>query len=145
LLEAAPTILPPLPERVQKAAERELRKLGVEIHTAEQVCEVTAEGVRTRSGLSIPANLTVWTAGVNGPAFLRDLDGLEVSHRRARDHRRAKGESEAPLTVVPNDPWNHHEINRTLLLDPIDGKVLQVNVTDVGEASIWVDGGWTAQ
>jgi NADH dehydrogenase len=79
LLEAAPTILPPLPERVQKAAERELRKLGVEIHTAEQVCEVTAEGVRTRSGLSIPANLTVWTAGVKGPDFLRDLDGLEVN------------------------------------------------------------------
>jgi NADH dehydrogenase len=79
LIEAAPTILSPLPERVQKAAERELRKLGVEIHTAEQVCEVTAEGVRTRSGLSIRANLTVWTAGVKGPAFLRDLDGLEVN------------------------------------------------------------------
>jgi hypothetical protein len=49
------------------------------------------------------------------------------------------------LTVVPNDPWNHDEINRTLLLDPIDGEVLQMDVTGVGEASIWVDGGWTAQ
>ena len=50
------------------------------------------------------------------------------------------GRSEAPLTVVPNHPWNHDLISRRLLLDPIDGKVLQVDVTDAGEEAIELDG-----
>jgi hypothetical protein len=50
------------------------------------------------------------------------------------------GQSEAPLTVVPNHPWNYDVIARTLLFDPIDGKVLQVHVTDAGEEAIELDG-----
>ena len=79
LIEAAPSVLPALPERLQEATERALRDLGVEIHTSEQVERVTAEGVHTRSGRLVPADLTVWTAGVKGPAWLADLDGLEVN------------------------------------------------------------------
>ena len=79
LIEAAPSVLPALPERLQEATERALRDLGVEIHTGEQVERVTAEGVHTRSGRLLPADLTVWTAGVKGPAWLADLDGLEVN------------------------------------------------------------------
>ena len=79
LIEAAPSVLPALPERVQQATERALRDLGVEIHTGEQVDRVTAEGVHTRSGRLVPADLTVWTAGVKGPPWLADLDGLEVN------------------------------------------------------------------
>jgi NADH dehydrogenase len=79
LIEAAPSVLPALPERVQQATERALRDLGVEIYTGEQVHRVTAEGVHTRSGRLLPADLTVWTAGVKGPPWLADLDGLEVN------------------------------------------------------------------
>jgi NADH:ubiquinone reductase (H+-translocating) len=79
LIEAAPSVLPALPERVQQATERALRELGVEIYTGEQVDRVTAEGVHTRSGRLLPADLTVWTAGVKGPPWLVDLDGLEVN------------------------------------------------------------------
>jgi hypothetical protein len=50
------------------------------------------------------------------------------------------GQSEAPLTVVPNHPWNHDVIARTLLFDPVDGKVLQVDVTDAGEEAIELAG-----
>jgi hypothetical protein len=50
------------------------------------------------------------------------------------------GQSEAPLTVVPNHPWNHQVIDRRVLLDTIDGRVLQVAVTDAGEKPIQVDG-----
>ena len=78
LIEAAPSVLPALPERLQVATERQLRTLGVEVHTAEQVERVTADGVHTRSGQLIPADLIVWTAGVKGAAWLADLDGLEV-------------------------------------------------------------------
>jgi NADH dehydrogenase len=79
LIEAAPSVLPALPERLQQATERALGALGVELHTSEQVERVTAEGVYTRSGRLLPADLTVWTAGVKGPAWLADLDGLEVN------------------------------------------------------------------
>ena len=78
LIEAAPSVLPALPERLQVATERQLRAIGIEVRTSEQVARVTAEGVHTRNGELIPADLIVWTAGVKGPALLADLDGLEV-------------------------------------------------------------------
>jgi len=79
LIEAAASVLPALPERLQTATERQLQALGIEIHTGKQVARVTAEGVHTRNGELIPADLTVWTAGVKGPQWLADLDGLEVN------------------------------------------------------------------
>jgi NADH dehydrogenase len=79
LIEAAPSVLPALPERLQVATTRQLEALGVEIHTNEQVREVTAEGIHTRAGGFFPAELIVWTAGVKGPAWLAQLDGLEVN------------------------------------------------------------------
>jgi NADH dehydrogenase len=79
LIEAAPSVLPALPERLREATERALRDLGVEVHTGEQVERVTAEGVHTRSGRLVLADLTVWTAGVKGAAWLAELDGLEVN------------------------------------------------------------------
>jgi NADH:ubiquinone reductase (H+-translocating) len=79
LIEAAPSVLPALPERLQEATARALHDCSVEIHTNEQVERVTAEGVHTRSGRFLPADLIVWTAGVKGPAWLAELDGLEVN------------------------------------------------------------------
>ena len=79
LIEAAPSVLPALPERLQVATARQLEALNVEIHTGQQVREVTAEGIHTRSGEFFPADLIVWTAGVKGPAWLAQLDGLEVN------------------------------------------------------------------
>ena len=41
--------------------------------------EVRADGVCLASGEFIPSELVVWSAGVKGPEFLRNLDGLEVN------------------------------------------------------------------
>lgn len=79
LIEAAPTVLPALPERLQVATTRQLEALNVEVHTGQQVEEVTAAGIHTRSGEFYPADLIVWTAGVKGHAWLAQLDGLEVN------------------------------------------------------------------
>jgi NADH dehydrogenase len=79
LIEAAPSVLPALPERLQEATARQLEALNVEIHTGQQVAEVTAAGIHTRSRAFFPADLIVWTAGVKGPSWLAQLDGLEVS------------------------------------------------------------------
>jgi len=79
LIEAAPRILPALPERISQGVAETLRKLKVDIHADSRVTEVTAEGVKLANGKFIPSELVVWAAGVKGPSVLADLDGLEVS------------------------------------------------------------------
>ena len=77
LIEAADRVLPALPERLSKATEGLLRKLGVVVHTQAKVAEVLPEGVRLVDGRIIAAELVVWAAGVKAPEFLKDLAGLE--------------------------------------------------------------------
>ena len=79
LIEAAPRILPALPERVANAAKELLKRLGVHVHAGARVAEVQAKGVRLASGQVIPAELVVWSAGVKAPDFLRDIGGLETN------------------------------------------------------------------
>jgi NADH:ubiquinone reductase (H+-translocating) len=77
LIEAAPRILPALPERLSQTAVGLLERLGVRIHVGVPVAEVLPNGVRLASGLVIPAELVVWSAGVKAPDFLHELGGLE--------------------------------------------------------------------
>jgi NADH dehydrogenase len=79
LIEAAPRILPALPERISKAVTNALADLKVEVLTGSPVTAVTAEGVKLSDGSFIPSELVVWAAGVKGPEVLAKLDGLEVS------------------------------------------------------------------
>jgi NADH dehydrogenase len=78
LLEAAPRILPQLGERIAKAATELLAKLDVQVRVSERVTSVDASGVHTVNDV-VPADLVVWAAGIQAPAFLRHLDGLEVN------------------------------------------------------------------
>ena len=77
LIEAAPRVLPAIPERVSAAALRLLGEIGVEVRTAASVAEVLPDGVRLASGEIIPAELVVWAAGVKAPEMLKDFGGLE--------------------------------------------------------------------
>ena len=79
LIEAAPRIVPALPERLSQATAGILTGLGVDIRTNARVTEVTPDGVKLASGDFIPSELVVWAAGVKGPAILDGLDGLEIS------------------------------------------------------------------
>jgi NADH dehydrogenase len=79
IIEAAPRILPALPERLSKAALGLLRDLKVQVLTGERVTGVEADGVVTAGGRKIPAELTVWAAGIKAPEFLKELDGLETN------------------------------------------------------------------
>lgn len=81
LLEASPRILAALPERVALAAQDLLRSLNVEVLTGELVTEVRPDAVVTKSGRTLPAELTVWAAGIKAPDFLRELDGLESNRQ----------------------------------------------------------------
>ncbi|MBX9745389.1 MAG: NAD(P)/FAD-dependent oxidoreductase [Hyphomonadaceae bacterium] len=79
LIEAGPRILPALPEKLAAAAHKELEALGVRVLTGAAVVEARADGIVTKSGEVIAADLRVWAAGVKGPDVLTDLDGLEVT------------------------------------------------------------------
>jgi len=79
LIEAAPRILPALPERLSEGAGKLLEGLKVKVHTGAPVTEVTANGVALANGTLIPAELVVWAAGIKAPDLLKDIAGLETN------------------------------------------------------------------
>ncbi len=79
LIEAAPRILPALPERLSTATTNILKSIGVDVRTGSAVTNVSDQGVTLANGDFIPSELVVWAAGVKGPEVLSKLDGLEVS------------------------------------------------------------------
>lgn len=79
VIEAADRVLPALPKRLSDAALELLEGMRVSVRTASRVAEVLPDGVRLASGEIVPAELTVWAAGVKAPDILRDLDGLETN------------------------------------------------------------------
>jgi NADH:quinone reductase (non-electrogenic) len=70
LLDAAPTVLPPFPESLQRRAARDLEGLGVEIHLGAMVTGVDQLGLDTSSDdpqvKRIEAITKIWAAGVQG-------------------------------------------------------------------------------
>ncbi|MCG6200589.1 NAD(P)/FAD-dependent oxidoreductase [Psychromonas antarctica] len=79
LVEAGNKILPALPERISASAHRELQKLGVDVRTNTMVTEATEQGLLTKTGELIEADLIVWAAGIKAPDFLKEIAGLETN------------------------------------------------------------------
>ena len=77
IIEASPTILPALPERLSKATLQELDRLDIDVLTDERVVKAEKGGLHTHTGKFIPAETMVWAAGVKAPNFLSKIDGLE--------------------------------------------------------------------
>lgn len=85
LIEAAEKVLPQLPEQVSLRAQAVLSKLGIKLHLAVQVKEVTKQGFITSSGETIKANIKVWAAGVKGPKVLESFSALPITPRNQID------------------------------------------------------------
>lgn len=79
LVEAGERILPALPPRISSAAHSELTKLGVNVRTATMVTKADSEGLHTKDGDVIPAQIMVWAAGIKAPDFMKDIAGLETN------------------------------------------------------------------
>lgn len=79
ILEAGPRILPALPERLSRAVVNELAKLGIDVRTSTRITQVDSAGFHTADGSVIEADIKVWAAGVKGPDFLSQIEGLETS------------------------------------------------------------------
>ncbi|MEZ9352304.1 NAD(P)/FAD-dependent oxidoreductase [Vibrio splendidus] len=79
LVEAGERILPALPPRISSAAHSELTKLGVTVRTTTMVTQADADGLMTKDGEKIPAQIMVWAAGIKAPDFMKDIGGLETN------------------------------------------------------------------
>ncbi|CAM3549785.1 NAD(P)/FAD-dependent oxidoreductase [Parendozoicomonas haliclonae] len=77
LIEGAPRVVPALPERISRGVQHQLEKLGIKTLCNTIVAEVGAHGLKTKEGEQIHADMVIWAAGIKGPEFLQDLDGLE--------------------------------------------------------------------
>jgi NADH dehydrogenase len=78
IIEAGPRILGPLPDHVIEETTHTLERLDIHILTGERVTEVRERAVATASGKTIPADITVWAAGIQVPKVLGEL-GLPVN------------------------------------------------------------------
>ncbi|WP_227496505.1 NAD(P)/FAD-dependent oxidoreductase [Massilia litorea] len=78
LLEGAPRILAPLPERVSNAALKLLDERGIRVVNNCRVTKIEADRVLDHDGHVYPASLCVWAAGIRAPEFLGTL-GLPVN------------------------------------------------------------------
>ena len=66
LIEAGPRILPMFSEKLSARAESDLHKLGVFVKTNTSVREIKSRQIIVKSGEPIPAEVSIWAAGVKG-------------------------------------------------------------------------------
>ncbi|WJV68674.1 NAD(P)/FAD-dependent oxidoreductase [Pectobacteriaceae bacterium CE70] len=79
LVEAGERILPALPARISAAAHQELTNIGVRVLTKTMVTSAQSDGLNTRDGEFINADLMVWAAGIKAPDAIKDIAGLETN------------------------------------------------------------------
>ncbi|WP_399198263.1 MULTISPECIES: NAD(P)/FAD-dependent oxidoreductase [Tenebrionibacter/Tenebrionicola group] len=79
LVEAGERILPALPPRISAAAQSELTTLGVRVLTNTLVTSAQADGLNTKDGEFIQADLMVWAAGIKAPDFMKEIGGLQTN------------------------------------------------------------------
>ncbi|MEN3277817.1 MAG: hypothetical protein V7631_3607 [Massilia sp.] len=73
LLEGAPRVLAPLPERVSSAALKLLNQRGIHVVTDCRVARIEPDRVLDSDGNVYPTSLCVWAAGIRAPEFLGTL------------------------------------------------------------------------
>ena len=79
LIEAGQRILPALPERISRDAQKELEELGVNVKTNTMIIEAGEKYLQTKEGEKIPADIMVWSAGIRTSSVTQQFDGLEIN------------------------------------------------------------------
>jgi NADH:ubiquinone reductase (H+-translocating) len=81
LIEADKRILPKVSRvEISEAVARELKSIGVGVLTNTRVVEVTDKGIIFQGGYFVAADMVLWSAGIRGADFLKDIGGLETNH-----------------------------------------------------------------
>jgi NADH dehydrogenase len=72
LVEQAPALLAPYVPALQEYAHRQLVNRGIEVRLNATIKEITAGHVILADGEHLPSDVTVWAAGITGPAVIKD-------------------------------------------------------------------------
>lgn len=73
LIEAGPRLLPSFAPSLSARTQRDLGKLGVKVLTNAAVQEISPRKILLKSGESVPAEITIWAAGVQGEPLATNL------------------------------------------------------------------------
>jgi NADH dehydrogenase len=73
LLEAGPRLLPSFSPSLSARTQRDLKNLGVKVLTNTAVQEILPRKIFLKNGESIPAEITIWAAGVQGQPLAQNL------------------------------------------------------------------------
>ncbi|MBC7463432.1 MAG: NAD(P)/FAD-dependent oxidoreductase [Actinobacteria bacterium] len=73
LIEAGPRLLPSFSPQLSEKALKDLVKLGVKVLLNSAVQEVTPRKIFLRDGTVVPAEITIWAAGVRGTPVAESL------------------------------------------------------------------------
>ena len=80
LIEADKRILPKVDRvEISNAVARELKAIGVDVLTNTRVVEVTEKGITFQGGYFVAADMVIWSAGIRGADFLKDIAELETN------------------------------------------------------------------
>jgi len=79
VVEMAPALLAPFHPKLQAYALAELRRRGVDVLLGTRIAEITEDEVILANGDRMPSDVTVWAAGVSGPAGVNRW-GLPQGH-----------------------------------------------------------------
>ena len=71
IIEAAPRLLPRSPERISRAVQKRLEKLGIELKLNMAVQGCNKDGLVV-NGKTVPTSTVVWTAGTANHPFFKD-------------------------------------------------------------------------
>lgn len=80
LVEAAPRILPMLPDDMSRRVAKRLTQIGVKIHTSTAVKGESAQSLALPDG-NIKTHTVVWTAGVGNNPLYGQIKGLKLDKR----------------------------------------------------------------
>jgi NADH dehydrogenase len=80
ILEALPTILPIINEKLIKKAVRYMEKHGVEVFTSSPITGVTEDSISLKNGQTIPARTLIWTGGIQANRIVANL-GVSLGRR----------------------------------------------------------------
>ncbi len=84
LLEAAPSLLGAMPDRLRRYAEKRLRQMGVDVRCNSLVSDATEYEVRLGSGEVIPTRTLFWSAGVKAAPLADFVPGEKGQSGRVK-------------------------------------------------------------
>lgn len=80
VVEAMPSILPILTERLVKRSEKYLKSMKIDVMVDAPIIKVAEDSITLKNGTSIDTNTLIWTCGVQGSEFGASL-GLTMGKR----------------------------------------------------------------